>query len=52
MAQDVIVVAARVLERVGQDGKAVEGAVVIDALGEGDDRGGAPGGIDSWLRPG
>jgi hypothetical protein len=43
MVQDVGVVAAGVFEGVGEDGQAVEGAVVVDGLGPGGDVRRSPG---------
>ena len=42
VVEDVVVVAPGVLECICQDGEAVEGALVVDAMGEHDNRGSAP----------
>ena len=46
MVQDVGIIAAGVFEGVGEDGKAVEGAIVVDGLGKGGDVRCSPGGIE------
>src|SRR5262249_23251480 len=50
--QHIGVVAARILQRVGEDRQPVEGAVSVGALGERDDGGGKPGGIDRYRAEG
>src|SRR4051794_13148993 len=46
VVQDAGVVAARVLQGVGQDGQVVEATVLVDGIGEGRDGGRPPGGIE------
>jgi hypothetical protein len=45
MAEDVRVVAAGVLQGIGEDGKSVEGAIVVDTTSERDNGGSEPGGV-------
>jgi hypothetical protein len=47
MVQDVGIIAAGVFEGVGEDGKAVEGAIVVDGLTQGGGVRCSPGGVDS-----
>ena len=46
MVQDVGVIAASVFEGIGEDGQAVEGAVVVDGLSQGGDVRRSPGGVE------
>src|SRR5262249_21263206 len=47
VVQDVGIVAAGIFEGVGEDGQAVEGSVVVDRLGQGDDVRCSAGGVES-----
>ncbi len=46
VVEEVVVVAAGVLESVGEDGKAVEGFLVVDTRGEDENCGGTPEGVE------
>ncbi len=47
MIEDLRILAAGVLNRIGEDGHSVEGAVVVDSLRDADGGGGPPRGIES-----
>src|SRR5262249_31103142 len=47
MVQDIAIVAPGIFECIAENRHASEGTVVVDGLGQGDDVGGAPGGINS-----
>jgi hypothetical protein len=46
MVQDISIVATGVFEGIAEDRHALEGTLVVDGLGQSEDDGGAPGGIE------